>query len=278
MNTNLKINNKSKITNKSIEKNTMTILDTNVCSQLFKKMQHDNFNEKSLKKLLNNLNPKQKSEKLYITELIKMEFKFLPNNDKKIIEKFQNIFSNKILSNNSEYMPEINKICVEVTNNVKTIPWAKNKMDDRDIRNRIEYDDAKKRLNKSTPKRKYIKRSLEFYRAKKDHDKKKKRFELGKQNFDTLLIESSDRVILSTALAHIKIGNDVSLITEDTGILCLSDELKKFSLSILGMYPDSYTKMINDEKLNNREIIYDKQLASNMTNDDAYDLEDELLD
>ena len=278
MNTNLKINNKSKITNKSIRKNTMTILDTNVCSQLFKKMQRNNFNEKSLKKLLNNLNSKQKSENLYITELIKMEFEFLHNDDKKIIEKFRNIFSNKILSNNSEYIPEINKICVEMTNNVKTIPWAKNKMDDRDIRNRIEYDDAKKRLNKSTPKRKYIKRSLEFYRAKKDHDKKKKRFELGKQNFDTLLIESSDRVILSTALAHIKIGNDVSLITEDTGILCLSDELKKFSLSILGMYPDSYTKMINNEKLNNREIIHDKQLTSNMTNDDAYDLEDELLD
>ena len=98
---------------------------------------------------------------------------------------------------------------------------------------------------------------------------------MGKQNEDQLLIESPDRIILSTAVFYAKTGKNVSLYTRDIGILYLSKKMKELSVTIQGVYPKW-----NIFKKNNYSDIKNQgksQLTSHITMDEYDEMEDKLL-
>ena len=261
---------------KPIKKNKpkIVILDTNICKKIYGKMNDKYLNKKLLEELTIKFNTIQKAGELYIVEAIKRELDLAYiKNDRNLLQKIWKIFDGKILENSYENISQIDEICEKMLSIIKNELWVKFKIDNRRKCNQLKYNDAEKKFKEYLPRWKNGENSFDFYPIVKDYDMKKRILELGKQNEDQLLIEFPDRIILSTAIFYAKLGNDVSLYTNDGGILCLYEEMKKISVTIQNIYPKSSMR----KRTNTKKRYYNTQLTSNMTSKEADDLEDEFL-
>ena len=262
---------------KPIKKNKpkIVILDTNICNKIYGKMDEKYLNKKLLKELSIKFNTIQKAGELYIVEAIKKELDLAYiKNDRELLQKIWKIFNGKVLKNSYEHVSQVDEICKKMLPIIKNEVWVQFKIDNRRKCNQSKYNDAEKKFKKYLPRWKNGESNFDFYLIVKDYDMKKRTLELGKRNEDQLLIEFPDRIILSTAIFYAKLGNNVSLYTNDKGILCLSEEMKKVSVTIQNIYPKSSMH----KRINTKKRYYNTQLTSNMTSKEADDLEDEFLD
>ena len=255
-------------------KSKIVILDTNICKKIYGKMNDKYLNKKLLGELSIKFNTIQKSGELYIVEAVKRELDLAYiKNDRELLQKIWKIFDGKVLENSYENISQIDEICEKMLSIVKNELWVQFKINNRRKCNQLKYDGAEKKFKEYLPRWKNGESNFDFYLIVKDYDMKKRILELGKRNEDQLLIEFPDRIILSTAIFYAKLGNDVSLYTNDGGILCLSEEMKKLSVTIQNIYPKSSIH----KRINTKKRYYNTQLTSNMTSKEADDLEDEFL-
>ena len=192
---------------KPIKKNksNIVILDTNIFNVIYKKPEERD--KITIKKLLEKLNAKQKNNELYITKSIKRELdRLYIDNDRETLQKIWHEFQDNILKDSYDYIDQINQICKIVTDEVKELYYAKNKIEKNKEFNQSKYDNAKEEFEKYLPKWKNGETNFNFYPVLKKYEMRKEINELGKQNEDQLLIESPDRIILSTAVFYAKTG------------------------------------------------------------------------
>ena len=262
---------------KPIKKNksNIVILDANIFNVIYKKPEERD--KIIIKKLLEKLNANQKNNELYITKSIKRELdRLYIDNDREMLQQIWREFQDNILKDSYDYIDQINQICKIVTDEVKELYYAKNKIERSKEYNQSKYDNAKKEFEKYLPKWENGETNFNFYPVLKKYEMKKEINELGKQNEDYLLIEGPDRIILSTAVFYAKTGKNVSLYTRDVGILYLSKKMKELSVTIQGIYPkwdifkkNNYSHIKNQGK---------SQLTSHITMDEYDEMEDRLLD
>ena len=261
---------------KPIKKNksNIVILDTNIFDLIYKKPQKRD--EMIIKKLLEKLNTNQKNNELHITKSIKRELdRLYIDNDREALQKIWHEFQDNILNDSYDYIDQINQICKIVTDEVKGLYYAKNKIEKNKEFNQSKYDNAKEEFEKYLPKWENGETKFNFYPVLKKYEMKKEINELGKQNEDQLLIEGPDRIILSTAVFYAKTGKNVSLYTRDIGILYLAKKMKELSVTIQGVYPKW-----NIFKKNNYSDIKNQgksQSTSHITMDEYDEMEDRLL-
>ena len=262
---------------KPIKKNksNIVILDTNIFSVIYTKP--DERDKITIKKLLEKLNAKQKNNELYITKSIKSELdRLYIDNDRETLQKIWHEFQDNILKNSYDHIDQINQICKIVTDEVKELYHAKNKIERNKEFNQLKYDNAKEEFEKYLPKWKNGETNFSFYPVLKNYEVRKEINELGKQNEDYLLIEGPDRIILSTAVFYAKTGKNVSLYTRDVGILYLSKKMKELSVTIQGIYPKwDIFKKYNYSGIKNQGK---SQSTSHITMDEYDEMEDKLLD
>ena len=138
---------------KPIKKNksNIVILDTNIFSVIYTKP--DERDKITIKKLLEKLNAKQKNNELYITKSIKSELdRLYIDNDRETLQKIWHEFQDNILKNSYDHIDQINQICKIVTDEVKELYHAKNKIERNKEFNQLKYDNAKEEFEKYLPK------------------------------------------------------------------------------------------------------------------------------